>query len=186
MKIKTIVGWLGLRFCDIFPPNDCRINLGQKWLRSVFAKCFFSYTGKHVNIQKNAHASHLCRIGDFSGIGQDSRLFGPVSIGTDVMMGPQCYIYTQNHEYSSIDKPMRLQGPQEIRPVSIGNDVWIGSRVTILPGVNIGDGAIIAAGAVVTKDVPSYAIVGGVPAKLLRMRFSKEEISKYQDRLSGI
>ena len=102
------------------------------------------------------------------------------------MMGPQCYIYTQNHEYSSIDKPMRLQGPQEIRPVSIGNDVWIGSRVTILPGVNIGDGAIIAAGAVVTKDVPSYAIVGGVPAKLLRMRFSKEEISKYQDRLSGI
>lgn len=62
--------------------------------------------------------------------------------------------------------------------IVIGNDVWIGANVLILQGVNIGDGAIIAAGAVVTKDVPPYAIVGGVPAKIIRYRFTEEQISK--------
>lgn len=60
--------------------------------------------------------------------------------------------------------------------IIVGNDVWIGSHVIVLSGVKIGDGAVICSGAVVTKDVPSYAIAGGVPAKVLKMRFSKEEI----------
>jgi acetyltransferase-like isoleucine patch superfamily enzyme len=61
--------------------------------------------------------------------------------------------------------------------VRIGNDVWIGMRATILSGVKVGDGAVIAAGAVVTKDIPPYAIVGGVPAQVINYRFSKEVIS---------
>ena len=61
-------------------------------------------------------------------------------------------------------------------PVIIGNDVWIGANVVILPGVTIGNGVIIAAGAVVSKDVPDYAIVGGVPAKVIKYRFSPEVI----------
>ena len=60
--------------------------------------------------------------------------------------------------------------------IVIGNDVWIGSRATILEGVNIGDGVVVAAGAVVTKDVPPYAIVGGVPARIIRYRFDEETI----------
>ncbi len=60
--------------------------------------------------------------------------------------------------------------------LKIGNDVWIGANVLILDGVTIGNGAIIAAGAVVTKDVPPYAVVGGVPAKIIKYRFNKEEI----------
>ena len=74
-----------------------------------------------------------------------------------------------------------LYGESELRngtPIVIGNDVWIGANVIILPGVHVGDGAVLAAGAVVTKDVDDYAIVGGVPAKIIRYRFSKEEIIK--------
>ena len=63
-------------------------------------------------------------------------------------------------------------------PVSIGNDVWIGANVCIMPGINIGDGAVLTAGAIVTKDVPPYAIVGGVPAKVIKYRFSEDIITK--------
>lgn len=66
------------------------------------------------------------------------------------------------------------------RSVVIGNDVWIGANAIILPGVNIGNGAVIAAGAVVTKEVPAYAIVGGVPAKVIKYRFSKEAIEAFE------
>jgi chloramphenicol O-acetyltransferase type B len=65
---------------------------------------------------------------------------------------------------------------EEYRPIEIGSDVWIGARAIVLDGVRVGDGAIVAANAVVTTDVPPYAIVGGVPAKILRYRFSREKI----------
>jgi maltose O-acetyltransferase len=65
---------------------------------------------------------------------------------------------------------MRLQGYEDVEKVCIKDDVWIGSRVTIMPGVTVGVGAIIAAGAVVTHDVPDYTIVGGVPAKVIKSR----------------
>jgi maltose O-acetyltransferase len=65
---------------------------------------------------------------------------------------------------------MCKQGFEEAKPVYIGDDVWIGGRVTILPGVHIGNGSVVGTGAVVTKDVPDYAVVGGVPAKVLKYR----------------
>jgi acetyltransferase-like isoleucine patch superfamily enzyme len=69
---------------------------------------------------------------------------------------------------------------QEYKPIKIGNDVWIGARAIIIDGVTVGDGAIIGAGAVVTKDVKPYAIVGGVPAKTIRYRFNKKQIEYLQ------
>lgn len=84
-----------------------------------------------------------------------------------------CNKYGQYFNNFSGESPIRKN-----EPVVIGNDVWIGANVIILPGVKIGDGAVIAAGAVVNKDVPSYAIVGGVPAKVIKYRFEQEMIDK--------
>lgn len=77
--------------------------------------------------------------------------------------------HLENHPYEN-------SKIRDNRPIKIGNDVWIGGNVIILPGVTIGDGAVLAAGAVVAKDVPPYAIVGGVPAKIIKYRFTKEQI----------
>lgn len=83
--------------------------------------------------------------------------------------------YAKARYYSEIlcNVPMAMQGLENL-PVTVGDDVWIGSRVMILPGVKIGKGSIIGAGAVVTKDIPEYSIVGGVPAKLIRSRLKKD------------
>lgn len=170
MRIKTLVGYAGLMICRILPSNHSVINLGQMKLREMFGRMFLTQCGRNVDIEKNARFSHRIKLGTHSGIGMGARLYGPITIGDYVMMGPECWIYTQNHETGDVSVPMREQGPQPERPVTIGNDVWIGGRVTILPGVKIGNGVIIGAGAVVTKDVPDYAVVGGNPARILKMR----------------
>lgn len=108
-------------------------------------------------------------IGHGSGLGINCSVHGPLSIGDNVMMGPDVVILTHTHNIDRIDIPMGQQGSR-IAKVSIGNDVWIGMRSIIMPGVTIGSGAVIGAGAVVTKDVPDYAIVGGVPARIIKFR----------------
>lgn len=85
------------------------------------------------------------------------------------MMGPEVTILTHTHRIDRTDIPMGQQGSM-VSEVVIGDDVWIGMRAIILPGVRIGSGAVIGAGAVVTKDVPDYAVVGGVPARVIRYR----------------
>ena len=149
---------------------------GKLWkkMRSLSAKGFIRYCGKNVNIEHGAKISSKLSIGDNSGIGVDCQCGGDITIGKDVMMGPECVIITRNHDFSRTDISMRLQGYKPEEPVTIGNDVWIGRRVMIMPGVHIGNGCIIAAGAVVTKDIPDYAIVGGVPAKILKFRNNSE------------
>jgi len=93
---------------------------------------------------------------------------GEIRIGRDCLFGNFVSLVDNDHG-TATDRPMRLQ-PLEPRAIAIGNDVWLGEKVTVLAGVTIGDGAIVAAGAVVRADVPAGAIVGGVPARLLRMR----------------
>lgn len=139
-------------------------------LRAKAASKFLTYVGNDVNIEKGAMITSTMEIGDRSGVGINAMITGKVVIGKDVMMGPECIIYTRNHAFDRTDIPMIEQGFSEEKPVVIGDDVWIGGRVTILPGVHIGNGVIIGAGAVVTKDVPDYAIVGGNPAKVIKYR----------------
>ena len=85
-------------------------------------------------------------------------------------MGPNCTIYSQNHNFSDCSIPIIKQGMSQIEPVTIGDDVWIGKNVTILPGVNIGSHSIIGACAVVTKDIPEWAIAVGNPAIIKKYR----------------
>ena len=107
--------------------------------------------------------------GNGSGLGVNCSVHGPLEIGNKVMMGPDVVILTHTHNIDRTDIPMGDQGSR-VAKVTIGNDVWIGMRSIIMPGVKIGNGAVIGAGAVVTKDVPDYAIVGGVPAKIIKYR----------------
>ncbi len=125
---------------------------------------------KNVNIEKNAYFLSRIKLGDYSGLGLNSHISGACTIGNYIMMGPNCTIYAQNHEFSDINTPMQLQGFQPERPVTIGDDVWIGGNVTILPGVKIGSHSIIGACSVITKDVPEYAIVAGNPAVVKKFR----------------
>lgn len=141
-----------------------------KALRAYNASQFLKFVGKNVNIEKGAMITSTMEIGDRSGVGINAMIGGKVIIGNDVMMGPECIIYTRNHAFDRTDIPMNQQGRTEEKPVIIGNDVWIGGRVTILPGVHIGNGAIIGAGSVVTKNVPDFAIVAGNPATVKKYR----------------
>ena len=85
------------------------------------------------------------------------------------MMSPNCAFIASNHVTERTDIPMNRQGGIS-KAIYVGNDVWIGFGVIVLSGVHIGDGSIIAAGAVVAKDVPPYSVVGGVPAKVIQYR----------------
>lgn len=86
------------------------------------------------------------------------------------MMGPDVVMITRNHEFLKTDIPMNLQGSREEKPIQIGDDVWLGARVILMPGVRIGCGAIIGAGAVVVHDIPDWAIAIGNPATVIKFR----------------
>lgn len=109
--------------------------------------------GKNLTIGKRVFINSGCKFQDQGGI----------TIGDDTLIGHNVLIATLNHS-----KDPGHRGDTEPHPVQIGNKVWIGANATILPGVNIGDGAIVAAGAVVTTDVPARSIVGGIPAKFIK------------------
>jgi len=110
-------------------------------------------------------------IGDNSNIGAFAYVgaAGGIKIGRNVMMGPRVNLLAEQHVTDRTDVPMRDQGTVR-RGIVIEDDVWLGANCCVLDGVTIHTGAIVAAGAVVTKDVPPYAVVGGVPARGIRVR----------------
>lgn len=111
--------------------------------------------GSNIHVGKNFIANYNVTILDIA----------PVRIKDYVMIGPGTLITTVNHPLSPLGRRRHLG---IAKPVNIGNDVWIGGNVTILPGVSIGNNVIIAAGAVVTKDIPDNCVAGGVPARLIK------------------
>lgn len=106
-------------------------------------------------------------IGDHTRIGIHSTIIGPVCIGSHVHLAQGITVTALNHNFTNTDQRIDQQGITT-QQVVIGDDVWIGANSVILPGVTIGHHCVVAAGAVVTKDVPDYCVVGGVPAKVIK------------------
>ena len=157
------------------------------FLRSAFRAC-----GR--NVKFHPFSSDLSydsiSIGDDVYIGYGAQFYAAhpsaIHIGSHVMFGPQVMIRGGNHNTGVVGKYMfdvKEKRPQDDVPVSIGNDVWIGARAIILKGVHIGDGAIVGAGAVVTRDIPPYSICAGVPARVVKMRFTPDEIKRHEELL---
>lgn len=170
-RLKIAVGKVLYALCAKYLPVSYQpFGFLGKALRGACGKPILKESGKNVNIERGAVFSSHVSLGDNSGIGINASLTGSVTIGKDVMMGPWCTVYSRNHEFGRTDIPMREQGYRPEQPVVIGDDVWIGGHVIILPGVHIGKGAVIGAGAVVTKNVPEYAVAAGNPARVIRLR----------------
>ena len=109
--------------------------------------------GKFTRIGKNVYINHLCSMLDM----------GTITIGDNVLIGPKVNIISEEHPVKP-DERKALK----VRPVIIKNGAWIGSGATILPGVTVGENSIVAAGAVVNKNVPDNSVVGGIPAKIIK------------------
>jgi maltose O-acetyltransferase len=150
-------------------------------IRASFWRLFFKKIGENVFILDSCrfYSPKGISLGHDVSINHHVNLSGPggLDIGNFVMIGSNCNILTSNHNFDRYDLAMIYQGTK-LDKVVIEDDVWLGTNVVVLPGVRIGRGAIIGAGAVVTKDIPEYAIAGGVPAKVLKFRFSDEIANK--------
>lgn len=117
---------------------------------------FYTNFGRFIQIGKNVFINHACSFLDMGGI----------TIEDEVLIGPKVNLITENHPLNPADRKSLIS-----KPILIKRNAWIGANATILPGVTVGENAVVAAGAVVSRDVPDNSIVGGVPAKLIKHIF---------------
>lgn len=155
-------------------------------------KCAMKHCGKNVFLRPMScdfKGLWNMSIGDGTSIPKGSTFYctiAPLTIGKKVIFGPKPTIITGDHRIDVIGKYIMDSNeklPENDAPVIIEDDVWTGANVTILKGVTIGRGSVIAAGAVVTKSCPPYSIIGGVPAKVLKYRFTIDEVVKHEQLL---
>lgn len=163
----------------------------DKFLSVLYKKCM-KHCGDNVYIRplsSDIKGLNNLSIGNNSSIPKGSVFYcteANLTIGNNVVFGPKPIIITGDHRIDIIGKfivDSHKKLPQNDAPVIIEDDVWVGAHVVILKGVRIGRGCIIAAGAVVTKSCPPYSIVGGVPAKILKFRFSVEQVVEHERML---
>ena len=158
-------------------------KMERKKLYRIYSK--MKNVGKNVYICKNFAISSLenIEIGNHVWIGEYfyAKGEGGIVIGSGTIISRNVEIWTANHNYDSNDLMTIPYDKRFVyKSVYIGENVWIGSRVILLPGVKIGEGAVIGAGSVVSKDIPSYAVVGGNPARIIKYRNKEkyEELKK--------
>ena len=142
------------------------------WLRKQLSKRIFLQVPIHFKVHQGVDfgSGIMIKIGENSSLNKGAWIGNDTVIGSNVMMGPNVSILSGSHNFDRNDIPMTEQGVPNRKAVTIGDDVWIGTRSIILPGVKIGNHSIIGAGSVVTKDVPEWAIVAGNPATVKKFR----------------
>jgi acetyltransferase-like isoleucine patch superfamily enzyme len=125
-------------------------------------------------------------IGNNVGIGKNCVFLADVVIGNMVLIADSvAFLNSDDHRYDIVGRPIADSGRGDTGRLVIEDDVWIGHGAILLTPAKIGRGSIIAAGALVTRDVEPYSIMGGVPAKLIKMRFTKEQIAEHERILYG-
>lgn len=179
----------------IYKIVDIIRRVWNKFVSTPAKKSAFATCGQNVTVGRNTTFSGIENIfvGNNVCIGANSVFLttrAKIKIGDHVMMAPGVNIITGNHRIDIIGRYMDEITDSEKRAeddedVVFEGDNWIGTNAVILKGVTIGKGAIISAGAVVSKDVPAYAIVGGVPAKVIKMRFDEEQIKEHEALLNA-
>lgn len=138
-----------------------------------------------VEISQSFHdLGEFIRIGKNVGIGPFASLggAGSLEIGDDCIVGPYFSCHPENHVFDHIQLPIRLQGVER-KGIKIGANCWIGAKVAILDGVEVGEGSVIAAGAILTQSFPPYSIIGGVPARVLRSRLGDNEATEILSKI---
>ena len=180
-KVKRLVDWLIMNQVETRP----------RWFIRMLAP-LYQHRGKHAVIHRSVRMdtppyrkfflgdysvveSFACinnavgdvMIGNHTRIGLHNTIIGPVTIGNHVNLAQGITVTALNHNFSDAEKRIDEQGVNTT-PVVIGDDIWIGANAVILPGVTIGSHSVVAAGSVVTKDVPPHSLVTGVPAKIIR------------------
>ncbi|EKQ82537.1 transferase hexapeptide repeat protein [Leptospira kirschneri serovar Grippotyphosa str. Moskva] len=143
---------------------DCfeNISIGENCGVGAFA--FFSAFGGEIRIGNEVFLNRNVHI--------NASIGGIIDIGDRCLIGPNVVFRTANHNFDSIELPIQKQG-HKIDNIILETDVWVASNVVLVGGIRIGKGSVIAAGSVVTKDIPSYSVVGGVPAKIIKKRNEK-------------
>ena len=173
-KIYLYISYfLYIAFFRHTPENYRPYSLFFPFLRKLLVKSFLIDCGKGITVKSNADISMFIKVGNNSELGTRCMVQSHVVIGDNVIMGPDVKIYSRNHRYDHIDLPIQYQGKIQKQTV-IGNDVWIGANVIILPGVTVGDHVVIGAGSIVAKDIEDYSVVGGNPARIIKKRADKK------------
>lgn len=149
--------------------EDAQLLTGHV-LRKLFLPFFFKSCGKQLQVRPRVHFESIEKIsvGDRVSFNYNSFIngYGNITIGDDCLFGPNVTIISSNHRFKG---SLNIRGLGHIcDPVIIGNNVWVGSNTTILPGICIGDNVVIGAGSVVTKSVPNNTIAVGNPAKIIK------------------
>ncbi len=180
-KFKKLIDWVIMNQVETRP----------RWFMRLLAP-LYQHIGKHSVIHRSARMdtppyrifslgdysvieSFACInnavgdviIGDHTRIGLHNTIIGPVEIGNNVNLAQGITVTALNHNFSDTNKRIDEQGVST-NPVTIEDDVWVGANAVILPGVTIGEHCVVAAGAVVTKDVPPHSLVAGIPAKVIK------------------
>lgn len=146
-----------------------------------FKRLFVKYVYGLKKVHKTFNIGGKCKISkdfeadEYSYVGNNCLIYPGVSIGRYTMLAQNVQIIGDDHNFNIPGMPSTFSGRPKLKKTKIGRDVWIGANAIIMAGVTIGDGSIIAAGSIVTKDVAPFLIFGGVPAKFLRNRFNSIE-----------